>query len=239
MKKIILICSFLSMCLCCYSQDWLSEDELAPYGNPDKQKKRYCVASRDSNPDNVTNLMFLDTMYNKIGLISPDRRIIIPAVWDDIQGTGCDGKYKVLVGRTLWGTQLSWYGDVKIGIVDSVGRVIVPLVYTCMGVFEDSVAVYTKSKFQPNRVDKKSRSARHPYDGKWGLIHANGYEITKPIYDYITILRYRYLGGLYMVRVDRKYGLVDKNGKEVIPIVYKRAVDAYEEAEKLFEVVAP
>lgn len=55
-------------------------------------------------------------------------------------------------------------------------------------------------------------------NGKFGFKDAQGNIIVQPKYDYAS----KYENGLVYVNIDNKYGYVNRQGKEVIPVIYKQ-----------------
>ena len=67
---------------------------------------------------------------------------------------------------------------------------------------------------------------KYKKDGKFGLINRDGKEITEPIYDDISAVKYK--EGMLLVMQDGKYGVINMNGVEVIPPEYDTiSVDNY------------
>lgn len=52
--------------------------------------------------------------------------------------------------------------------------------------------------------------------GKWGIIDQTGKEITLIKYDYVGSFK----DGRALVSLDEKFGYIDTNGKEVVPVIY-------------------
>lgn len=57
------------------------------------------------------------------------------------------------------------------------------------------------------------------YDGKWGLVDATMKEVI-PCNNSGKVLMQKYSDGLFLVRKNSGYGVIDKNGKYVIPATY-------------------
>lgn len=71
-------------------------------------------------------------------------------------------------------------------------------------------------------------------DGKYGVIHFEGKEITKAIYDEIESLSYK--EGELLVSQEEKYGVIDIAGNKMTEIIYdKISVDGYYTDKNLYE----
>ncbi|WP_029269375.1 WG repeat-containing protein [Flavobacterium sp. KJJ] len=82
----------------------------------------------------------------------------------------------------------------KWGFVDSNGNEIIPLKYDCAQDFNYGLAAVE-------------------LNGKWGFINTRGKEITEMKYDRVSDFQ-----DVALVFIDNKYGIIDKTGKEIIPI---------------------
>ena len=54
-------------------------------------------------------------------------------------------------------------------------------------------------------------------DGKYGIRNSDGKEVAPPVYENVIIDE---TSGLVNVRLNNKYGFIDKNGKQVTEIKY-------------------
>lgn len=98
------------------------------------------------------------------------------------------------------------------GIINSSGQLIVPLIYTYISDFRNHLAA--------------------AYIGEKGcFIDNNGNQVTPMIYDDISLSMQgdlfapKFSCGLVLVRVEGKYGFVNKAGEQVIESVYDSAQD--------------
>lgn len=82
------------------------------------------------------------------------------------------------------------------GVMDIQGNVILPPEYELLNISGDGYSIFCK-------------------DGKYGVANPNGDIIIEPIYDYI----FGNSSG-FIINNNNKYGVFDKNGKEIFPLIY-------------------
>lgn len=92
-----------------------------------------------------------------------------------------------------------WEGG-KWGFVDKKGRIVIPIIYDNVWLFNDGIAV----------VQVK---------GKWGFINKKGWVVVPAKYDYVEVFN----EGLANVALNGIYGFINKRGKVVIPLQFARA----------------
>ena len=63
---------------------------------------------------------------------------------------------------------------------------------------------------------------KYKKDGKYGLVNRDGKEITEPIYDDISAVKYK--EGMFLVSQNEQYGIINMNGVEVIPVEYSSII---------------
>lgn len=87
------------------------------------------------------------------------------------------------------------------GLIDTTGQLVVPC---------ENEDTQVSIKIFPSGLVSWKRN------GKYGLLGANGQEVTPFIYDHIYEFRVDYAP----VEIDNKQGLLDANGREVVPCIY-------------------
>ena len=87
------------------------------------------------------------------------------------------------------------------GLIDTTGKLIVPLEYECFG---------------SRMTSFPSGLVRWQRNGKYGLLGAGGQVVTPFQYDGMSSFRVDYAE----VTINGKMGLIDANGREVVPCVY-------------------
>lgn|GEM_PF-2402876 len=90
-----------------------------------------------------------------------------------------------------------------VGVADSTGKIIVPVLYTNVAMLNDT----SKNRYWIFRNNKR------------GLAGEDGKVILPPIYDNVMPFDYS-LPGLYKITQDRKEGIADDHGKIIIPCIY-------------------
>ena len=91
------------------------------------------------------------------------------------------------------------------GIIDYEGSVVIPFEYTGFNPSYDYNVIAASDK-----------------NGKWGLIGFDNKPITPFVYDYIS----EFENGYATVISNGKHGLMDENGKIVVPAQYKTSEEA-------------
>lgn len=180
----------------------------------------------------------IDTCNRLQGVAYLTGKILVEPLWDRVFGTDADDRHLVFIGREgRRPLHLYHYAEGRFGVVDTLGNIIAPLIYTSLGPIFDSVGIYTKSQFRPEK-ERKPNYKKPPYSGKWGLFHVCKGELTGEIYDWISL---PYGAGhgpgykgpfVYAVKVGNKYGAIDKTGKIVVPLIYNSHKKLYDEGVK-------
>ena len=128
-------------------------------------------------------------------------------------------------------------GDVlKIGLINSSGKLVTPIKYSEIQDFHEGVALVSVGKGRDNYkyglIDTKGKELtkmKYDYIGyqsdtlfpsqigdKWGCLDKTGKEVIPFKYDDM----YYYSGGVIFAELNGKYGALDKEGKVVIPFIY-------------------
>jgi hypothetical protein len=127
----------------------------------------------------------------------------------------------------------------KHGLIDTNGKVIVPVIYEELEYFKDGRAMAKKSskwgfinargkEIIPFNYDSASyfNDGRAPVkkDGKYGFINNEGDLVVPLIYDQV----FGFLDGTAKVMKDGKWGYIDMKGTQIIPIIYEE-VESFNE----------
>ena len=130
------------------------------------------------------------------------------------------------------------------GFIDKKGKLQFGKTFKYIEPFSDGLALFSQGRFY-GFINKSGKIVIKPQftafwstfengyapvqvsgypDYKWGMINYHGKFVIKPIYDYIK----PFSDGLSQVKLNNKYGFVDKSGKIVIPIKFSSTHDFYE-----------
>lgn len=161
---------------------------------------------------------------DKVGLLNSNGTVIVPiGMYENCRGRGCDdlihyyieiesnhkrgaindngtifipiGKYDsfLVINKNIALVKLNG----KYGIVNNNGRMIVPV-----GKYNDLKSSYGMLTYSQN--------------GKWGVLDQNGNQTTPAEYDRITPEKYS--SGMAIVTKDRKIGVINSEGKIIVPL---------------------
>ncbi|WP_028308356.1 WG repeat-containing protein [Desulfitibacter alkalitolerans] len=108
-----------------------------------------------------------------------------------------------IVGFGKWTDSIHFDG--KYGLIDLEGNEVTEVKYDFITAHE---ADFIKYKLFIVREGEK-----------WGVLHQSGVEVVKPIYDSMQYYR----GGAALVLRDGRYGFIDINGQEIIPVIFSYA----------------
>lgn len=98
---------------------------------------------------------------------------------------------------------------IRYGIIDSTGKILVPVKYDCDG-GQDVADYFMDSCF----LLRKNTGDDHQLIG---LTDRKGREIIPPLYDKIFPQKN---GDYYLVQKDKKFGVLDKSGNMILPVVF-------------------
>ncbi len=176
--------------------------------------------------DNYEKYWKVDNNYyrvmdnGKIGLISSDGSIIVPAEYDQVWSLQKNGNIKVMKGGLL-------------GIYNVEGSIVVPTRYEMIWNFSNGIARVMRNgkigyvndsgtEFIACDYDQiwsfEDGRAKVLKDGKVGYISENGTEIIPVEYQNI----WGFEDGLAKVLKNGKIGIIDEKGMEVIPCIYQQ-----------------
>lgn len=131
------------------------------------------------------------------GLVDRTGKEIIPCIYEYIVAMD-NGNSRV-------------FSDRKWGIVDRAGREIAPCVYECSKSVEVEIC-YPGLCPAGNRIRAKKR-------GRWGLVDTvTGTEVVPCVYESLHLGD----GEAVLVSKDGRWGVLDRDGKEHIPCIYKQ-----------------
>ncbi len=156
----------------------------------------------------------------KIGLITADGSIIVPADYDQVWNLQENGNIKVMRNG-------------KLGIYNVEGGIVIPTEYEMIWNFENGIARVMRNgkigyvnqngnEFIACDYDQiwsfKDGKAKVLKDGKVGYISQNGTELIPVEYQNI----WGFDDGLAKVLKNGKIGMIDEKGMEVIPCLYQQ-----------------
>lgn len=178
--------------------------DYAPIALLDAQGKKVADLKGFENIDtwNVNHDLIAVQKNGKVGYINTQGKLVIPAIYDDLQDP--DDKYD-----ETWANAASKEGTIvvakngKYGVIDTKGKTVVPLKYEELNDFSEGMASFRKGE-------------------KWGFIDKTGKEVIPAQY-YLNGNFGGYYGfseGVANVGKNNKWGAIDKTGKVVVPIVY-------------------
>ena len=163
----------------------------------------------------------------KYGLLSDTADVIVPPVYDRIEGFDALGLSRVKRENLF-------------GLMNPAGDLILPVEYTSVGAFDSHRLAVVQKAAKYGLVDPEGvfvlpleYDAITPFDsfglaritaeGKTGLVGTDGTVILAPAYDSIGEFD---RCGLAQVKSDSLYGLIDTKGAEVAGVLYS-AIDAF------------
>lgn len=203
----------------------LSKTAYSKYGAIDKYGKEIIPPIYDNIID-IYKGYSLVVKSHKLGIIDSTGKIIAPAKYDKVQRFD-SRKLGAVCINNLW------------AFIDKNGKLLSDFKYNDIDyVEEDFYVVELNNKWgivdseikpiTPIKYDKYNNYYRNFSEGnlcvylneKWGYINSKGKEITKPKYDNAD----DYKNGRARVVLDFKEGLIDKNGKEIIPLIYDELI---------------
>ncbi|MDR0436983.1 MAG: WG repeat-containing protein [Bacteroidales bacterium] len=180
-------------------------------------------------------------LNGKYGFVSKIGNVIIPFMYDNVRMADIDhGNSIVFFSEGLLAVQLNG----KWGFIDQTGKEIISFKYGIAENFVNGLAVVsfngknglidkTGKEIIPMKYDWifssiASELAEVQLNGKRGFVNKQtGKEVISPKYDKIgseDMGEYDYYEqfdrGLFVVQLNSKWGMIDKTGKEVLPIRY-------------------
>ncbi|MBD8082340.1 WG repeat-containing protein [Chryseobacterium caseinilyticum] len=165
--------------------------------------------------------------YGKVAYIGLGSEEITPYIYDGGNKIFAEGLMAVSL-------------DGKHGYIDKAGKIVIPIMYERASSFHNGVALIMLDK-KMKMIDRTGKiirdlpyeeMGRHIMDGKipvWlndkmGIIEmTTGKVVIEPLYDDITIDR----STKYWAKKDNKYGIIDKNGKTVLPHEFSEVNSTY------------
>lgn len=107
------------------------------------------------------------------------------------------------------------YETGKWGFIDTTGKEVIPLKYDHAFPFRNKYAVVTRISYQKTIDDRTGKPIRTKIH-KYGVIDTKGKKIVSLKYELIAPLG----DGEFGVKENGKWGLINKNGKIILPIMY-------------------
>ncbi len=160
---------------------------------------------------------------NKWGFINKKGQLIIPVKYEEVSSFH-EGLAAVKLNN-------------KWGYINTLGNSIISHKYTSSEYdrpqnhyFKNGYAVEKINNNCWGLVDKQGNETKlegwceHDSEGlfrylrnkKYGFINNKGYEVIKPIYDFVD----PFVGGYSVVKLNKKHGIIDRAGNVVVPIKY-------------------
>lgn len=130
-------------------------------------------------------------LNKKYGFVDENGKMIVPMIYDEVQ--------------TFTSNKAAVKRNGKWGAVDKTGKEIIAPQFDFMGYFSGNANVVCRDKPNSDKTDKCA------------VIDETGSLKTPFKYDSVAI---QFLCGVLSVRKNGKYGFVDGNGKEVVPLIY-------------------
>jgi len=141
---------------------------------------------------------------NKLGYINESGKLIVPMAFD--KATNFDRMGVALVAHD---TTANYQTYSKIGFINRKGNFIIPMHDSYLDAFYDNFFIAGKILLTKYNPENKAL--------KYGLADSTGKVFLEPIYDQISPGKDdQYL----LVKQERKYGIIDGNGRWVVPLSF-------------------
>lgn len=135
--------------------------------------------------------------YNKEGLINKKGEIVLPINCDYIKEFS--GGYAIFAQKN------------QIGVVDTLGKIVIQPKYQDIGTFYKNVACFSEKKEifskETNGFVKKKL---------YGLVDITGHELSGAKFDFID----NNVNGFWRISTNKKWGFIDINGKVIVEPIY-------------------
>ena len=160
----------------------------------------------------------------KLGFVDEIGAVVVPLIYESSLPSDM-AWYQDIMPFFSEGVAAIWGGEEhngQYGYIDREGRVVIPFAYDYAAPFSEGLAYVSTGASLWYETNK---------DGKFGYINKAGYVVVPLEYDcdYVghgILFDWRFIDGFAQVSQkgtslwDAKYGLVDREGKEVVPIRY-------------------
>ena len=206
--------------------------------------------------------IFIIYKDGKYGIANSSGKILAPLQYDRIEWSD-SGMFAATIGDKMG--FIDAYGNVKVafnydlvgdfykgltwvslnkqsGVIDSDGRLVVPMGDYSIRILENGTIVMVKSHFTYEEYAvygwpsinllrlyddfnfnfKNPNFVRVKWGHRYGVIKLNGEVVLKTIYDFIPFDKGKHI----IVKLDKKYGIMDFNGRTILPITYDY-IDSY------------
>jgi hypothetical protein len=186
------------------------------------------------------------TYHNKLGVLEGMYgKIIIPCEYDDLKFYNSDGADTYNRNwHSEYSTFIIAFKEGSCGLIDSVGKVRLPIIYSEIsfqenvyfvvisgqqGIVDKNMKVVVPPKYNYISIEPKGIYVVHLGD-YLGLINKDGFIIADVIYTY-----YQRCGDLFILRKDKKFGTINLQGKVVDSFIYHGIECRYEKPFKLLD----
>lgn len=153
---------------------------------------------------------------NKMGIADYWGKIYVEPKYRSIQNCG-NKNFICSICEEKDGKEVILYG-----LIDYDGHVVIPFLYTFLGVRRYPYLVYSKSPNSCKIVPRVFDGQGHYFDSDcldFGIITADGEIITEPKYKSIESLRSNN-GFIVSVRTRSSFGIINNNGEVLLPAIY-------------------
>jgi hypothetical protein len=145
----------------------------------------------------------------KWGITNTQRVLQVPIIYDDIKPNYVGDIFRVVYNG-------------KYGYINPRGNFIIPPLYDEISLFLSSTRYDTdKSQWVPSHLNSDITAYR--VGDKWGYVDINGKLITDAIFSDA----YSFVSNVAPVKKDGKWGLINRSGFPIIPIIFKDIQSRY------------
>lgn len=145
----------------------------------------------------------------KMGYMDRNQQVVIPETYFNY----ADFSYGLAAASPAEGG--------KLGYIDKKNNMVIPAQYEEASTFYKGYAIVARKK---SRTVGGARKPSVTYPGEMLLIDRSGKELTTSPYDRITNYQE---GGVFIVSLNNKDGVIDSTGKLILPVEYKEARSDY------------
>jgi hypothetical protein len=183
-------------------------------GSIEKVKSKYQVGAY-INENDIVERIGLGGIYwgikinGKWGITNTQRILQVPIIYDDIKPNYVGDIFRVIYNG-------------KHGYINHKGNYIIPPLYDEISLFQSSLRYNDDNKqWLPSHLN--SDIAEYRVGDKWGYIDINGKVITDAIFS----VAYSFISNVAPVMKEDKYGLINRSGFPIIPIIFKDMESRY------------
>ncbi len=192
MKK-ILIGFLITTSFVCQAQDYVRFEEKGKFGFKNNEGKVTIPAIYTNASETFSKGLVGVEKAGQWGYIDSTGKLVIPYKYQEV------GKF------SSFGIALVWLAD-RQGGINTTGKIIIPCIYDVIN--------------EGQEVQKDESVFEVMLKGKKGIMVPWGVMTLPVIYDDLTYINTD-KGGLYIVKKDKKYGVVDNFNETKIPFLYE------------------